>query len=87
MTKYIDAMTLRKSLGETLDKTYYQNQSTVIRKANKPVAAIIPVDLLFSIQSYSKELSKKIRENAKKNNLNYEEGMALANEAKKYARE
>ena len=86
MTKTISAMKLRQSLGKTLDMAYYQNQCTIINRANNPIAAIIPFIKLKNIENYSLELSKKIEATAKRNSLNYSDAFKLSEKAKEYSR-
>ncbi len=86
MTTYVDAMEARKSFGTLLDKAYYQNQATVIKRANKPMAVLLPYDFLRAIEIYDQELLASIKKTAAKNNLSYDKAMDLALEATKYAR-
>lgn len=81
MINYIDAMEARRSFGSLMDKAFYQNQYTVIKRAKKPVAAIVSYELVESLARYDKELSRRIRETAAKNNLEYDKALALSLEA------
>jgi len=86
MLKTTDAMTARKSFGALLNQTYYQNQTTIISRANKAMAALISIELLASIHSYSESLKAQIQQVAKKNDLSETAALDLANEAKEFAR-
>ena len=87
MAKELDAMEARRSFGSLLDKAFYQKQFTVIKRANKPMAVLMPYDFLQAIEVYSKELTEKIQTVAKENNLSYEEALELANQATHYVRD
>ena len=51
--KEVSAIEARQKLGELLDKAYYRDDQIVIRRANKPMAAII------SIQAYEQFLRQR----------------------------
>jgi antitoxin (DNA-binding transcriptional repressor) of toxin-antitoxin stability system len=44
MTKELNALTVRGSLGEILEKVFYNGEEYVIKRGNKPMAALIPVE-------------------------------------------
>jgi prevent-host-death family protein len=44
MTKEISAMELRQKFGELLDGVYYKGDRLIVKRANKPMAAIIPIE-------------------------------------------
>lgn len=86
MIKYVDALQARRELGALMDRARYCNEYTIIKRANKPVAAIVSVELLEGINRYSQELSDGILASARKNNMDNEAAMKLADEAKRFAR-
>jgi prevent-host-death family protein len=44
------AMKVRQNLGELLNKVWYRHDSILITKADKPVAAIIDIELFEKIK-------------------------------------
>jgi PHD/YefM family antitoxin component YafN of YafNO toxin-antitoxin module len=44
MAKELSALTVRGSLGEILEKVFYNREEYVIKRGNKPMAALIPVE-------------------------------------------
>lgn len=44
MTKEVSAMELRRKFGELLDGVYYKDDRLIVKRANKPIAAIIPIE-------------------------------------------
>lgn len=86
MTVDISALAARKKFGTLIDKSYYLNQCTVVKRANKPMAAIVPVKLLETIEAYGDNLMDKLLSEMKKNKLSTKEAMNLANDAKKWSR-
>lgn len=51
MIREITAMDARKNFGEILNGVKYRHDSVLIRKAGKPIAALIDVDLFEKIRS------------------------------------
>lgn len=69
-----------------MDETMYLRKFTMIKRAGKSMAAIVPADVLIGIQKYGQELLKKIIAAGKRNDLEYDEAIDLANQAKGFAR-
>lgn len=44
MERTINAVAARQSLGRLLEEAYYQGNSFVIERANRPMAAVIPIE-------------------------------------------
>ena len=59
MIREITAMEARKSLGELLNEVKYGKNSIIIKRAGKPIAAIIDVDLFEKIRDQSNIPIKK----------------------------
>jgi prevent-host-death family protein len=50
MIKEVDAVTFRQNLGEMLNQVQYRNDSIVIHKDGKPVAALVDAELFARIR-------------------------------------
>jgi prevent-host-death family protein len=50
MIREITAMEARKNFGELLNEVKYRHDSVLIKKAGKPIAALIDVDLFEKIR-------------------------------------
>lgn len=87
MIKYVDALKARRELGMLMDRAQYLNEYTVIKRANKPIAAIVSAEFLEGIVQYDKELIKGILDCARRNKMTDQDALALGNEAKKFARQ
>lgn len=83
---YSDAMDVRRNFGAMLDEAVYLRKFTMIKRAGKNMAAIVPADVLIGLQKYGRELLDKIEAAGKRNDLEYSEAMNLSNEAKKFSR-
>lgn len=83
---YSDAMDVRRNFGAILDEAVYLRKFTMIKRAGKNMAAIVPADVLVGLQKYGQELIEKIIAAGKRNNLKYDQAMNLANESRKFAR-
>lgn len=83
---YSDAMEVRRNFGAILDETVYLRKFTMVKRAGKSMAAIVPADVLVGLQKYGQELMKKIIIAGKRNDLGYDKAMDLANEARGFAR-
>lgn len=55
MIREINAMDVRKNFGELLNEVKYRHDSVLIKKAGKPVAALIDVDLFEKIKLLKKQ--------------------------------
>lgn len=49
MTKTIEAMEARKQFGGLLNEAYYGKRATVIRRAGKPLAALVPLEIFEAL--------------------------------------
>lgn len=83
---YSDAMEVRRNFGSFLDQAAYLRKFTMIKRAGKNMAAIVPADVVLGLQKYGLELLNKIIAIGKRNDLSYDQAMVLANQAKKFAR-
>src|SRR5882762_7732584 len=50
MIKEVSAVNFRQNLGEMLNQVHYRNDSIVINKDGKPVAALVDAELFARIQ-------------------------------------
>ncbi|HED19809.1 MAG TPA: type II toxin-antitoxin system Phd/YefM family antitoxin [Gammaproteobacteria bacterium] len=55
MLRKAPAMTVRQNLGELLNEVQYRHDSILITKADKPVAALVDIDLFNRIRLLQKE--------------------------------
>jgi prevent-host-death family protein len=65
MISEVNAVTFRQNLGEMLNQVQYRNDSIVISKDGKPVAALVDADLFARIRRMRErfeELSARIAE-------------------------
>jgi len=83
---YSDAMEVRRNFGAILDKTVYLRKFTMVKRAGKNMAAIVPADVLVGLQKYGQKLMEKITTAAKRSNLGYDDAINLANDAKRFSR-
>jgi len=83
---YSDAMEVRRNFGAVLDETVYLRKLTMVKRAGKNMAAIVPADMLIGLQKYGQELLRKIIAVGKRNDLEYDKAMDLANKAKGFVR-
>ena len=68
MTKELNALTVRGSLGEILEKVFYNGEEYVIKRGNKPMAALIPVEAFEAFKrqrALDMATLDKVREKAK----------------------
>lgn len=65
MITEVSAVSFRQNLGEMLNQVQYRNDSIVINKDGKPVAALVDAELFARIRRMQErfdELSDRIRE-------------------------
>ncbi|MFZ0302534.1 MAG: type II toxin-antitoxin system prevent-host-death family antitoxin [Terracidiphilus sp.] len=65
MVTEVNAVTFRQNLGEMLNQVQYRNDSIVIHKDGKPVAALVDADLFARIRKMRERfdaLSSRIAE-------------------------
>jgi len=63
MVSNVNAVTFRQNLGEMLNQVQYRNDSIVINKDGKPVAALVDAELFARIRRMQErfdELSQRI---------------------------
>lgn len=82
MTKQLNALKVRQNLGQVLDEAYYQGQSFIIERAEKPMAAIVPIDDFLTWQERKTQLSQIIKAAAERINLSEGKTLNLVNEAR-----
>ena len=58
MLRKAPAMTVRQNLGELLNEVQYRHDSILITKADKPVAALVDIDLFNRIRLLQKEFDR-----------------------------
>lgn len=52
MTKELKALKVRSNLGEILEEVYYKGTEYIIKRGEKPMAVLIPLD---EFESYKKQ--------------------------------
>ena len=55
MLKEISALKARQNLGELLEEVYYRNDHVVIKRRDKPMAVLIPVEAYQAWQAEREE--------------------------------
>jgi prevent-host-death family protein len=58
MAKELNALKIRKSLGEILEEVYYRGEEYIIKRGKKPMAVLIPVD---EFDSFKKQREKDMQ--------------------------
>lgn len=81
MTRSISAMELRQKLGEILDRVALRHDSFVIERKGRPLAALVPAEMLDQLQRAAAQLLKETGERSSRDTTQ-READALANEAK-----
>ncbi|WP_347888689.1 type II toxin-antitoxin system Phd/YefM family antitoxin [Nitrosomonas europaea] len=77
MIKEVSAVNFRQNLGEMLNQVQYRNDSIVISKDGKPVAALVDAEMfacILRIRERFDALSKRIAESYV--DISVEEGLA-----------
>jgi len=77
MIKEVSAVNFRQNLGEMLNQVQYRNDSIVISKDGKPVAALVDAEMFARIRRMRERfdaLSRRIAESYA--NIPVEEGLA-----------
>jgi len=82
MVKRLNALKVRQNLGQVLDEAYYQNQSVIIERAEKPMAAIVPIGEFLTWQERKAQLSQIIKIAAERTGLSEEKALKLVREAR-----
>lgn len=49
MIKNVEALEARRQLGGLLNEAYYGKRTTVIRRAGKPMAALMPMEIFEAL--------------------------------------
>ena len=62
MTKTVNALKARKSLGQLLEEVYYKGDQFVIERAGRPMAAVVPVWQLEEWQKRRERLFGMVKE-------------------------
>lgn len=77
MVTEVSAVQFRQNLGEMLNQVQYRNDSVLIKKDGKPVAALIDADLFERIRHMKDEFDRVCAKIAKAyENVPEQEGMA-----------
>lgn len=58
MIRESTAMNVRQNLGDLLNEVYYRHDSILIKKAGKPIAALIDIELFQKINSLKAKFEK-----------------------------
>lgn len=82
MTKRLNALKVRQNLGQVLNEAYYQGQTVIVERAEKPMAAIVPIDEFLTWQKSKTQLSRIIKTAAERVGLSEKKALKLANEAR-----
>jgi len=82
MTKQLNALKVRQNLGQVLDEAYYQGQTVIVERAEKPMAAIVPIDDFLNWQKRKTQLSQIIKAAAEGIKFPEGEALKLVNEAR-----
>ena len=69
-----------------MDRAQYLEEYTVIKRANKPIAAIVSVKYLEWMEQHRAEFFEIIRKSGEKIGMGYDEATELANAAKHESR-
>ena len=83
MIKYVDALKARRELGTLMDKAQYLNEYTIIKRANKPIAAIVSAEFLESVMAYRQELRDTILKSGQLNKMKAKKALSLATQAQR----
>ncbi len=67
MVKKINALKARKNLGQLLEEVYYKDNQYVIKRAGRPMAAVVPVWQLEGWRKRRERLFAMVEEVWKKN--------------------
>ena len=60
MTKRINAMTIRKNLGEVLEGVYYRGDEVIVERGGKPMGVLIPISQYDRIKQFRSNALAKI---------------------------
>lgn len=60
--KSVDAVALRKNLGQYINETYYRGDELVIKRAGKPIAALVPLEDLEGLIALKNQGLKTLRQ-------------------------
>lgn len=55
LTKTVQSSRVRDILGELMEKSFYQGYSFIIERAQKPMVAIVPIDMYQSFRKQREE--------------------------------
>lgn len=59
--KSVDAVVLRKNLGQYVNEAYYRGDEFVIKRAGKPIAALVPLEDLKGLTALKNQGLKTLR--------------------------
>lgn len=82
MTKRLNALKVRQNLGQVLNEVYYQGQTVIVERAEKPMAAIVPINEFLTWQERKAQLSQIIKAAAERVGLSEEKALKLVSEAR-----
>jgi prevent-host-death family protein len=78
-------MEARRRLGELIEGVYYRGDEVIIERGGKPMAAVLPIGRLQSIEAARAELGDLLAE-PRGDDLTEDEAMELALEAQRAVR-
>ena len=67
MVKKVNALKVRRNLGQLLEEVYYRGDQYIIERAGRPMAAVVPVWQLEAWQKHREQLFGMIEELWQKN--------------------
>jgi prevent-host-death family protein len=82
MTKRLNALKVRQNLGQILNEAYYQGQTIIVERAEKPMAVIVPINEFLTWQERKAQLSQIIKDAAARINLSDAKALKLVSEAR-----
>ena len=85
MSEHISTLEVRRRLGDILNRVHLRHDRFVIERKGTPLAAVVPVETLESLERLSREFMLEVLRRGRRN-LSEKEADALGNEAKHRSR-
>jgi prevent-host-death family protein len=82
MRQHLSPMEFRRRLGEILDRVHLRQDQFVIARKGKPLAALVPVELLDRLQHAARLHLVEVLDRDSSSDVRQSEADALADEAK-----
>lgn len=86
MSERISTLDVRKRLGDILNRVHLRHDRFVIERKGVPLAAIVPVDTLESMERLSREFMLEVQGRRRRELVAEGEADAIADEAKHRSR-